>query len=326
MAGFMPEGAKPLLVLTGRQGSAKSTTLRMLKKLIDPSGAPLRTLSGSERDLLISAERNHVMAFDNISSLTATMSDALCRLATGSGFATRKLYADAEEFVIEAQALVCLNGIGDFVLRNDLISRSILLDTPEITLTSRKTEAKINSLLETKRPEILGALLMGAHHAFKSYKTTKVANLGRMADFTVWTAAWSRNLIPDQSDMILQMLKDNAKESLAVALNTDAINLPILKLAAKSGPNGWSGTPQELLDAIAILVADDSIIKGKWWPKSASELGKRIERIAPGLLEQGVTVERTRTSEGRYIKIIMKSEELRDKYNAEISLHTHKRR
>ena len=56
-----------------------------------PNTAPLRALPREDRDLFIAASNGHVLAFDNVSGLPAWISDTLCRLATGGGFAVRQL-------------------------------------------------------------------------------------------------------------------------------------------------------------------------------------------------------------------------------------------
>lgn len=81
-AACRPQGPYPVLILQGEQGSAKSTTARLLRKIIDPVTAPLRTPPREERDLLIAANNSWVVAYDNISDIPQWLSDALCRLAT----------------------------------------------------------------------------------------------------------------------------------------------------------------------------------------------------------------------------------------------------
>jgi len=73
-------GPYPVLVLSGEQGSAKSTFSAMLRALLDPNTAPLRALPGNERDFFITASNSHLLAFDNVSGLPAWVSDTLCRL------------------------------------------------------------------------------------------------------------------------------------------------------------------------------------------------------------------------------------------------------
>jgi len=51
-----PTGPYPVLILQGEQGSAKSTTARVLRSLVDPSSVPLRTAPRNEQDLAIHAQ------------------------------------------------------------------------------------------------------------------------------------------------------------------------------------------------------------------------------------------------------------------------------
>ncbi len=87
-----PSGPYPILALHGGQGSAKTTSGTVARKIIDPNEAPLRTAPRDERDLMIAANNGHVIGFDNLSWVRSWLSDAMCRLATGGGLSTRELY------------------------------------------------------------------------------------------------------------------------------------------------------------------------------------------------------------------------------------------
>jgi hypothetical protein len=63
-----PPGPYPVLVMHGEQGSAKSTTSRMLRALTDPSTAPLRTEPRNGRDLMIAATYSWLIGLDNLGS------------------------------------------------------------------------------------------------------------------------------------------------------------------------------------------------------------------------------------------------------------------
>jgi hypothetical protein len=67
LAALRNTGPYPVLALSGEQGSAKSTFATLLRCLIDPNVASLRSLPREERDLAISANNVHVLAFDNVS-------------------------------------------------------------------------------------------------------------------------------------------------------------------------------------------------------------------------------------------------------------------
>jgi hypothetical protein len=58
---------------------------------VDPNAAPARTLPREDREMFTAANNGHVLAFDNLLNLTPRLSDTLCRLASGGGFAVRKL-------------------------------------------------------------------------------------------------------------------------------------------------------------------------------------------------------------------------------------------
>jgi hypothetical protein len=124
VAGMRPVGPYPVLVLHGEQGSAKSSTARLLRELIDPNTAALRSTPHGIRDLMIAADSGWIITFDNLSYLRAGMSDAICRLATGGGFSTRELYSDDEERIFDVQRPVILNGIDELVTRSDLLDRA----------------------------------------------------------------------------------------------------------------------------------------------------------------------------------------------------------
>jgi hypothetical protein len=136
-------GPYPVIVLSGEQGSAKSTFSAMLRALLDPNTAPLRALPREDRDLFIAASNGHVLAFDNVSGLPAWISDTLCRLATGGGFAVRQLYTDQDEVLFDAARPVILNGIEDIVTRPDLADRAVFLTLEPIPEERRRPEAEL---------------------------------------------------------------------------------------------------------------------------------------------------------------------------------------
>jgi len=92
LAALRDVGPYPVLALLGVHGAAKSSFTTILRALVDPNTAPLRALPREDRDLFIAATNSHILAFDNVPGLPNWVSDTLCRLATGGGFAVRRLY------------------------------------------------------------------------------------------------------------------------------------------------------------------------------------------------------------------------------------------
>jgi hypothetical protein len=177
-------GPYPVIVLSGEQGSAKSTFSAILRALLDPNTAPLRALPREDRDLFIAASNGHVLAFDNVSGLPAWISDTLCRLATGGGFAVRQLYTDQDEMLFDAVRPVILNGIEDIVTRPDLADRAVFLTLEPIPEERRRPEAELWVEFEAERPRILGVLLDAVVQGLKRLPETRLEKLPRMARST----------------------------------------------------------------------------------------------------------------------------------------------
>src|SRR5699024_1432104 len=148
----------PLLTLQGEQGSAKSTTTKALRALIDPSSLPLRALPKDEQTLAISANNTWILAYDNLSGLSATMSDSLCKMSTGGGLSVRELYTTREEAVFNIMRPTILNGIDDIAQRPDLLDRSIVINLPSISEDNRKDEKNFWREFEEKQSSVLGGL------------------------------------------------------------------------------------------------------------------------------------------------------------------------
>jgi hypothetical protein len=137
---FRPRGPYPVDVLTGRQGSGKTTRARVIRALVDPSSADTRSAPREIRDLQIAASNEWLPIFDNMSRLPEWLSDGLCCMSTGGAMRTRELYSDADEAIFAAMRPLMLTSITEVVERPDLLDRAIIYDLPEITKHQRKTE------------------------------------------------------------------------------------------------------------------------------------------------------------------------------------------
>ncbi len=162
-----PAGPYPVLNLLGAQGSAKTTTAKALRNLVDPAVAGLRAEPKDERDLAIAASNSQVVGYDNLSAIPRWLSDALCRLATGGGFATRELYSDTDEALFDFQRPVILTGIEELAVRGDLADRSLLVDLAALDDGARRDEASFWADYQAAQPRLLGALLDAASTALR---------------------------------------------------------------------------------------------------------------------------------------------------------------
>lgn len=287
----------PVLALHGEQGSSKSTIARILRALIDPSGAPLRSLPSNERDLMIEANASWMLCFDNASGLRAWLSDAFCRLATGGGYATRQLYTDQEQMIIDVQRPIVINGIEELVTRSDLLDRTLLIQLPRITSSQRRAEAELWAEFHTAQPRILGALLDTVAAALANLNNTHLDELPRMADFALWVSA-AEPALGWEPGTFLDACTSNRQRADQIALDASAIGRCLLHAAN----TGFDGSATELLDELRALATDEEL-KLIGWPKTAQKLSGQINRLAPNLRALGHQLDVGRTNEGSRIRI-----------------------
>jgi len=303
IATLKPSGPYPVFVLTGEQGSAKSTAVKILKALIDPATSPLRTTPTEIRDLMIAANNSWLLCFDNLSHLPVWASDAICRLSTGGGFSTRTLYADDEETIFNATRGVILNGIEDIVTRHDLADRSIIVNLKPIPEDQRIPEKDLWSDFEDDKPGILGALLDAVSCALRNIETTKLDRLPRMADFALWVTA-AEPALPWKQGEFMNQYQKNVKEVVELSLDADVLASAVRSLV-EDRPEGWEGNATDLLNLLDDR-ADDKTKRQKHWPKAAHILTGRLKRSATALRTSGIEIGVSRKSYGKRTISIVK--------------------
>jgi hypothetical protein len=286
VAALRPRGPYPILNLLGEQGTAKSTAARVLRALVDPFAAPLRTPPRDERDLQISAKNSHVIALDNISRLEPWLSDALCRVATGGGLAIRELYSDTEETIFDAQRPVLLNGIEDVATRGDFIERCIMVYLAPIKETQRVEEARFWSTFEIVKPRIFGAILNAMVSALDRIESVHLPRLPRMADFARWAVSAEQGL-GFRAGTFLNAYDRNRSNANVLALEASPVVNPIIDLIAEQAE--WEGTASDLLAELR-LRSSEELTRTRLWPSSARSLSGILRRLAPNFRGIGIAV------------------------------------
>ena len=285
LAGLRPVGPYPVLALSGEQGSAKSSFAKVLKALLDPNSTPNRSLSREERDLFIAASNGHVLAYDNISGLPAWLSDAICRLSTGGGFAVRKLCTDQDEVLFDGARPVILNGIEDSITRPDLADRAIPLVLQPIPESQRRSEKELWDAYEPERPRLLGALLDAMVVGIRRLPETRLEKLPRMADFALWATACETAFWPAGSFMAAY--NENRDTAVEDVIEADPIGAAVRAFMASRAE--WTGTATELLSELAGK-AGERIAGTKTWPDCAQALSNRLRRVATTLRKIGIDI------------------------------------
>lgn len=299
IASFFPTIAHPILVVYGEQGSAKSTLMRLLAMLVDPSKVPLRSEPRDIGEWVQAADHAYMVTLDNVSNLRGWLSDALCRAVTGEGFTKRRLYSDDEDMIIEYRRVISLTGIEVVPERADLFDRGILTELQPILPENRRTETEVISEFEEVRPDILGGLLDVVAGVLRELPMVRVTCLPRMADFARIGVAVERVLKwPD--DSFMSAYAGNIAGQHEEALSSSVLGEPLQMLM--KGRSEWLGTAKELLDDVS-KQAGESVVKTRDWPKSPRSISGLLRRMAPNLRASGLDVEFT-TPHGKRLIVL----------------------
>jgi hypothetical protein len=292
VSAFFDLPSKPFLLINGEQGSAKSTTTRIIGELLDPSSVKTMVTPSSNDNLMLAAANCMILRIDNGSKLSEKMMNIVCQLSTGLGFRKRKLYSDVDEIIFEITRMVILNGIeSDLVTAPDLLSRCIQLHLPSIGSKNRLSETKLWANFYRDRPAILGALYDIVSKVIAIIDDVVVEDSTRLTDFCRVGVATEKVMgWPEGSFM--NSVKTMQAEAMEIALDADVLAVGV-KTIMERRPD-WSGTAEELLRIMNKSCSFDITSQPKW-PTSARALGIRLTKVIPPLRDQGIDIQKTKS-------------------------------
>jgi len=275
---------KPILALNGTQGSAKSSTQDKIRQLIDNNSVNLRSAPKTVEDVFVSAGCGWLVSYENLSHLTPAIQDAFCTLATGGGFAARKLYTNNEENVIDVKRPIICNSIPSVLTAQDVTDRAITLELPRIAY---REESEINAAWDKAKPSIFGGLLDLFVKTLAMMPKVILVNPPRMADFTRLgeAMAQAQGNAPGVFDALY---KANRSEGISRALEASPVAVAVMELVDNhTGQSSevYHGTMKDLL-----LALDKYKQESNAWPRSGKGLGDVLRRQQPALLSLGIEI------------------------------------
>jgi hypothetical protein len=274
---------RPLLILHGAQGSAKTTAARMIRSLLDPSAIEGVGLRRDDGELAQVLDHTAVPLFDNLSGIGAAQADLLCQAVTGGGFTKRGLFTDDEDRLFSFKRAMLVTGITVPTSAPDLLERSLLIELERVAPEKRREESDLLCSFAAVRPRLLGGLLNVLAESMRVHSTLRLPRLPRMADFCTWGAAASEAM-GFGSEAFVRAFERNAETQLDEVLSSSPIAAAIRELVEKEG--SWEGSPS----ALYLKLRPEYPKQGDGWPKSASTLSKALRRLQTALADDGVRV------------------------------------
>jgi hypothetical protein len=295
---LMPHGPYPHLALYGEHGSAKSMATRLLRALVDPNVGMARGLPKDLRDLAIAAKNSWVLAFDNVSHLPASLSDAFCRLSTGAASSDRALYTDDEEFLFSAKRPVIFNAIGEVATRGDLIDRLIVVNLKQPQAYS--SEQELWQGFEQARPAILGGLLNVISRALRDFATTPGDPKIRLTDFARWVEA-AAPALGWQPGVFTQEMHAMRAEAIDIEIEASPFAVALLDISLKPSFLPWQDSPTKLYEQLTARLTGARLPDG--WPGNARAMSIELKRLTPALRTKGLVVRIGKWNGARQIRI-----------------------
>lgn len=296
-----PTGPYAIATLTGPPGAGKSTAARMLRMLVDPATPELRREPREDRDVAAAARNCHVLAWDNLSGIRPWLADALCCLSTGTGWAARTLFTDADETVITGAHPIILSSIEVPTARSDVLDRAAVA-VALARIDAHIPESDVWARYNDARPRVMGALLDRLSGALRELPTVRRdPPRHRLADFAALAVAAERGA--GDPPRILAALADVREAGVVEAIDGAAIGPPMQRFIERRRADGargelWTGTSAELLAALTAELPDPTNAPRRW-PKSPRAMSGALDRLSPALREVlRVKVDRSQRAAG----------------------------
>jgi hypothetical protein len=281
VAALVPDIAHPIPLLVGEQGTGKSTTARLLSRLVDPSPAELRSAPKDLEQWAVAASGSWLVVLDNVSGIPDWLSDALCRAVTGDGMVRRRLYENDDLSVLAFRRVVALTSIDPGALRGDLADRIVMFDLDRIR--QRGEELHLDQAFRAAWPGLLGGLLDLACQVLAALPQVTVDDPPRLADFARIVAATDQVL----GTSALETYRALSSRISADVVEADPVAEAVRKLATTAGT--WQGTAGELLGKLTADLGEQRPPRG--WPATPRGMAAALTRAAPALRDVGVRVE-----------------------------------
>lgn len=297
---LVPGISNPILVLHGVEGSAKSTTMEVMKNLLDPTNVCLHHGVPDQREFFLAASHNRILFYNNETKLPEWLSNALCIAVDGGAMSGRLYFTNTQLYVLKFKPIVGVNGIPLVAELPDLIDRSLIFELNRIKSDRSIEPEEFWRDFEIAQPSILGGLLDVVAQARLIYPSLKPRKLKRMASFRRWGAAVAKALGTDPGEFLSAYDRNRARQK-EYAIEANPFALTIMEFIGE-GRTEWQGIMSQLLKELKSIAVNMGIdLRDAAWPKSPNKASRELTKVKEILRANGIEVMKTRTGGQRQI-------------------------
>ena len=278
LAIFFPEllPARCLLLLYGEKGSGKTTTLRVVLKLLLGPQANVTPL-GKEDGFNAAVSSEYLLVFDNVDSYCKWIEDRLATVATGQTIRLRKLYTTNEMLSFPTRCAIALTARTPRFRRDDVVDRLQILRVARLETFAK--ESNWYQEVETHRARLWAQMLRELNAVVASLRVASADSPDsiRMADWASLATTIGDTL--DQGPAIRSALEASELDKAHFLLEADEVYDLLHALAHDRPDTEWRAG-----ELFAELKRRAEHADVEFTIKSPRSLGRILHRLEPALM------------------------------------------
>jgi hypothetical protein len=288
---------RPVACFIGGEGRGKSSLAKVAQRLLDPRTTDPGNPPTTVRELTVRARNGTVLIFDNLSTLSQDMSDAMCRLSSGIDSGLRKLFTDATQFSVRGSRSILFTAVKNPVTAPDLAERQVILKVPTVKDEQRTTNSRFWSAFERDTPTILGALYDIAARGLRELPRVRLARLPRLAEFVEGgVACEGGHGLGD----FMTAFESAAREALDDVIEDSPVALAVAAFMVGREGRPWRGSTTALkIELETNDQTEQQVAAEKNWPRDVRAFGVQLWRMQTVLRKAGIELTEGERSKDR---------------------------
>lgn len=293
----------PLVQLYGEKGSGKSQCSKHLLDIISPTSAGLIALPKRIDEVAICLSNDCVVAFDNVSWISAETSDLLCLNCTKGTFTRRKFFSDNARRTLELGSIVIFNGTHQCIGKSDLADRSIFIRLNRISQEDRLGDIQLQAEWKNDLPAFFGAVCRAVQGVLGDTQPVEKPSPIRLVDFYEIAVKAGRQLGYSEKQ-IYSAFEANNKTATEAIVEGDALLYVIESfMSLEENKDGVRMSVTDWFKELKIYALEECGIGRRAFPAQPNVLSRRMSENESNLNNLGIYYKKTKGKNAHFIEI-----------------------